>query len=316
VAVSPEHERIAQLRVTMERWTNRFGLYATGFVLWPRHYVAGQRYPAIVITHGSDADERFASPDMQWNYPAQLFAERGYVVLLMNDPATAQDARIDAAYDQWISGQGSMTPQEIQDLIWLNGVAAFETAVADLVDRGIVDATRVGIAGYSRGSQMTNVTMTQSRMFRAASSGDGGYLEPSAYRFISRSYDTVYGGDPFGPAIDNYRRLTPSLRASQASGPILIQMAGPWSGGLEFYQALRRSARPAELSFYPGETSASDETHIFHVPRNRLLAMRENLAWFDFWLRDRRDPEMPFPERFAMWEAMSFAAAPETAGSE
>lgn len=315
-AVSPGHERIAPLRVTMERWINRFGLYATGFILWPRDYVAGQRYPAIVITHGSDADERFASPEMQWNYPAQLFAERGYIVLLINDPATAQNARIDAAYDQWISGEGSMTPQEIQDLIWLNGVAAFETAVADLVDRGIVDGTRVGIAGYSRGSQMTNVTMTQSAMFRAASSGDGGYLEPSAYRFISRSYDTVYGGDPFGPAIDNYRRLTPSLRASRASGPILIQMAGPWSGGMEFYQALRRSARPAELSFYPGETSASDETHIFHVPRNRLLAMRENLAWFDFWLRDRRDPDMPFPERLAIWETMSGAAAPETAGWE
>ncbi len=304
IPVSPRHEGLAPLSVTMERWTNRLGYHASGFVLWPRGYVAGRRYPAILITHGSDADERFASPEMQWNYPAQLFAERGYVVVLINDPATAQNARIDAAYDQWITGQGSMGPDEIQDLVWLNGVAAFETAVADLVARGVVDGGRVGIAGYSRGSQMTNVTMTQSQMFRAASSGDGGYLEPSAYRFVPQSYDTVYGGDPFGPAIERYRRLSPSLRAAQASGPVLIQMAGPWSG-LEFYRALRTADRPAELSFYPGETSASDETHIFHIPRNRLLAMRENLAWFDFWLRGLRDPDMPFPERFAEWDRMA-----------
>lgn len=314
VALSPAHEEIAPLRVTMERWTNPAGLYASGFVLWPRNQVAGRRYPAIVITHGSDADERFAAPELQWNYPAQLFAERGYVVLLINDPATAQNARIDAAYDQWITGEGAMTPQEIQDLIWLNGVAAFETAIADLVARGVVDGARVGIAGYSRGSQMTNVTMTQSRLFRAASSGDGGYLEPSAYRFAPSSYDTVYGGDPFGEAIANYHRLSPSLRAARASGPILIQMAGPWSGGMEFYRSLRNAGRPAELSFYPGETHASDETHIFHVPRNRLLAMRENLAWFDFWLKGSADPDAPFPDRVAAWAAMAEATQPPVAG--
>lgn len=312
-ALSPVHEAIAPLRVTAERWTNAAGLYATGFILWPRDYVAGRRFPAILITHGSDADERFAAPELQWNYPAQLFAERGYVVVLINDPATAQNARIDAAYDQWISGEGTMTPREIQDLVWLNGVAAFEAAIADLVARGVVDGARVGIAGYSRGSQMTNVAMTQSRLFRAASSGDGGYLEPSAYRFAPRSYDNVYGGDPFGEAIDNYRRMSPSLRAAQASGPILIQMAGPWSGGMEFYRSLRNAGRPAELSFYPGETHASDETHIFHVPRNRLLAMRENLAWFDFWLKDLHDPDAPFPERLAAWDAMAAAAPPQAA---
>lgn len=59
------------------------------------------------------------------------------------------------------------------------------------------------------------------------------------------------------------------------------------------------------MTLYPGETAASDETHIFHIPSNRIRAQRENLAWFDYWLHGKRDPAMPFPERLAIWDAMS-----------
>src|SRR3546814_4443990 len=67
----------------------------------------------------------------------------------------------------------------MRQLIWLNGVASYEDAVMELVGTGVIDQARVGIAGYSRGSQMVNVTITNSSLFRAASSGDGGYLEPA-----------------------------------------------------------------------------------------------------------------------------------------
>src|SRR3546814_2605744 len=72
-------------------------------------------------------------------------------------------------------------PEKLRELIWINGVYSFEDAIAELASEGIVDPDRIGIAGYSRGSQMVNVAMTQSEMFRAASSGDGNYLEPASY---------------------------------------------------------------------------------------------------------------------------------------
>src|SRR3546814_14736239 len=93
-SVSPRHERLSSLRVEPRTWTNRHGNKATGYIIWPRRYVAGQRYPAIVITHGTDADERFANRENQWEYPAQLFAERGYVVLLINEPRPAENAEV------------------------------------------------------------------------------------------------------------------------------------------------------------------------------------------------------------------------------
>lgn len=303
--VSPRHEEISPLRISPRKWVNRLGYYATGFIIWPRDFTKGKRYPTIVVTHGSDVDERFSNATMQWNYPVQLFAERGYVVLLINDPAPSQSARLSAAYDEWGNGKGPLGPAEVQRLVWLNGVYSFEDAVGEMVAQGIVDPARIGIAGYSRGSQMVNVAMTQSTMFRAASSGDGGFLEPVSYADAQRSYDGIFGGSPYGKNLEHYLQLSPSLRADKVCGAILQQMAGPYAGALDFFSALRTASVPTQISLYPGESPASDETHIFHIPSNRALAMRENLAWFDFWLLGTRDAGMPFPERYPDWEAAS-----------
>jgi dipeptidyl aminopeptidase/acylaminoacyl peptidase len=304
-SLSPAHETIKPLRVTPHQWTSRLGYRATGFIIWPRDYRANIQYPAIIITHGSDADERFASPEMQWNYPAQIFAERGYVVILMNDPSARQRAELWNAYMQWSGGTGTYGPADLQRLIWLNGVYSLEDAIAELARQGVIDPDRVGIAGYSRGSQMVNVAMTQSARFRTASSGDGAYLEPASYAEAKEGYHMVFGGPPSGAFLEAYRGLSPSLRADKVCGPILQQMASPFAGAIDFYTALRGAKVPAQISLYPGETAATDETHLFHIPSNRVRAMRENLAWFDYWLRDRRDPETDNSGAFDRWSKMA-----------
>ena len=316
-SVAPGHEPIASLRTEPKIWVNRNGTKATGYIVWPRDYAKGKRYPAIVITHGTDADERFANQENQWEYPAQLFAERGYVVLLINVPFSTQSADFKAIYDTWVNETKDRPPQEVQDRIWLNDTASFEDAVSELISAGVVDPKRVGIAGYSRGSQSVNVTMTQSQMFRAASSGDGGYLEPAFYQSLAGSYDTVYGGPPTDPAaLPNYLRMTPSLRGKKACGATLLQMANPYPASIDLYTALRAAQVAAQISLYPGEDAASDETHIFHIPSNRLKAMQENIAWFDYWLLGKRDPASPFANRYAEWDKMSKAAPRQCDGSK
>lgn len=303
--ISPRHQEIAPLTIRPRTWMNRLGYKATGFVILPRGYQKGQRYPTIIITHGSDADERFANIAIQWNYPAQIFAESGYVVLLVNDPAWRQSPELWAVFNAWLRGSGPPEPLEVQRLGWVNGVYSFEDAVTELAAEGIVDLDRVGIAGFSRGSQMVNVALTHSKMFRAASSGDGSFLEPFGYPLSAQSYDAIFGGPPFGDYIENYRRFSPSLNGKKVCAALLQQVALPMPGAIDFYEALRARHVPAQLSYYLGESPASDETHAFHIPSNRVLAMRENLAWFDYWLRDRRGPENPFPERFAAWDRMA-----------
>jgi dipeptidyl aminopeptidase/acylaminoacyl peptidase len=310
VPVSARHEEIAPLDARPRSWINRNGHRLTGFTIMPRDYHPGERYPAILITHGSDADERFADAANQWNYPAQLFAERGYVVLLVNDPSPHQSAELRAAYAAWGRGSGPPDPAEVRRLIWLDGVQGFEDIVKQLADEGLVDSARVGIAGYSRGSQMVNVAISQTGAFRAASSGDGGYLEPAGYMAAAASYNPVYGGAPLSDDFKSYRSFAPSLNADKICTPHLQQVAAASPTQIELFEALHSAGVPSQISFYPGASAASDETHIFYIPGNRLLAMRENIAWFDYWLLGKRDPAMPFRDRLAEWDRMA-KSAPE-----
>ncbi len=308
-SVSPPHDAIEPLRVTPRSWINRYGHKATGYVVWPRGYDVRKRYPAIVITHGTDADQRFAVQENQWEYPVQMLAERGYVVLLVNDPATRQNAEIRDAYDAWALQRAALAPEDMRELLWLSGVASFEAAVEKLASEGVIYKERVGIAGYSRGSQMVNVAMTHSKMFRAASSGDGAYLEPVYEPDMPDSYRAVFGGSPFDPNfLPNYLALSPSLRAEEACGAILQQVAAPHIGAIDFHKALRKAGVPAQISLFPGEDDASDETHIFHIPSNRMAAMQENIAWFDYWLKGERDPAWVSASRYAEWDRMKRAA--------
>lgn len=311
VEIAPRQAAISPLRIEARNFTNRHGRPSTGFVVYPRDYVAGQRYPTVVVTHGADADERFVDQELQWDYPVQVFAERGYVVLALNEPHYTDTAETEAAYDEYSHPRGSVPPADVQRLIWLHTIHSFEDAVATLAEEGLVDPTRVGIAGYSAGSQMVNVAMTQSNLFRAASSGDGGFLEPAGYFTLppnGRRYLGIYGGSPYQAAVaENYHRLSPTFRAHLASGAILQQVAGARLSFIELYAALREARVPTQLSAYSTAPGAP-EAHLFHSPRNRELAMEENIDWFDFWLRDVVDSN---PEKAAQY--MRWTAARETA---
>lgn len=309
-AVSARHTEIAPLSVQARTWVNRHGYKASGHVIFPRDYRVGERYPTIIVTHGSDADERFAAVDNQWNYPVQLWAERGYLIVLINDPWPQQAPELHAAYMTWLRGRGPASPEEMQRLLWLNGVHSFEDAAKNLIEEGLIDPARVGIAGYSRGSQMVNVAVVNSKLFRAASSGDGGFLEPQGYSSARSSYNAIYGGSPLSKHIGEYLRFAPSLNADKICTPILQQVAAASPTQLEFYEALRAQHVPTQITYYPGQNAASDESHVFRVPENRLLAMRENIAWFDYWLLGKRDSEAPFPERFVEWDRMAKGGKP------
>lgn len=304
-SLSPRHDAIEPLKVETRMLINAYGFRARNLILYPRIYVPGRRNPAILVTHGTDADERFGSQDIQWHYPIQLFAEHGYVVILANEPDVAQSAELEkASVDRNLCG-GTTPPREIQRLGWLNQIESFRAILHALDAERLIDGSHVGIAGYSYGSQIANVAVTQTDLFAAASSGDGGFLEPTIYRTHRCVYRAIYGGPPGDPAaVPNYAALAPSYRARFARAPMLQQIAEPHESAIDFHQALRAADIPSEISLYPGESWASDETHFFHLPSNQLSAMSENLEWFDYWLRNRPPSAGSDGNRYKRWNAM------------
>jgi dipeptidyl aminopeptidase/acylaminoacyl peptidase len=305
----PNAERygeITPLRSVAHTWINKYGDANNGFITYPRNYVKGRTYPTLVVTHAKDARNRFAYDGFQWEFPVQFFAEQGYLVLSVNDPWITDKTR--AAADAFRTGRPKVAVDKQQFEEAFDAVASMVAALRYAIDEGIADSTATGICGYSRGAEMVEYVMTQTKAFKAASEGDAGGWDDNLYwsygtRQYKALYKVMYGGSPIdSAALQYYRRLSPSFRASQFAGPLLQQFAGAtaqWA--LELHTYLEDANIPTELAYYP------NESHIFWQPQHRASAMRRNVEWFDYWLRHRRDPNPVDPAQYERWDEMARA---------
>ena len=293
------YDTIQQLRIEPTQWTNRFGTVDTGYVTYPRGYQPGRKYPAIVITHAIDAQNRFAWDGFQWSYPVQLFAERGYFVLSVNE--SHPDREVLNAYS---TGRSNLPAKRMQQGMGLEAVATMEAAAKSLIDKGMVDADRVGIAGYSRGAIVTTLTMSQSKLFKAGSNADTHFFNAGGFwsgAMVRELYRGLFGGSPWDPRyFENYRAFSPSARAEHFSGPLLqMHTAAVAPDTIELDQMLKEAGVPTEMVVYP------DETHLLHRPRTIASAMAHSFDWFDYWLMDRRDPNPAKAGQYRRWDAQA-----------
>src|SRR3546814_16889231 len=100
---------------------------------------------------------------------------------------------------------------------------------------------------------MVNVAITQTQIFSAASSGDGGFLAPSGYAGWPASYNPVYGGSPMSEHFEQYRRFAPSLNARKVCTPVLQQVAAASPSQAELFEALRAAKVQTQLTYYRSE---------------------------------------------------------------
>jgi dipeptidyl aminopeptidase/acylaminoacyl peptidase len=270
------YAEITPLRIEKFSWANARGHSGWGWVTYPRGYRPGQRYPTVVITHASDARNDFVG-FFQWAFPLQVLAERGYLVISANERlADVRAGPAGGGYDD-----GGLPPKRIQAAFGLDAVADMEAAAKVWVDRGVADPDRLGIAGYSRGGIVVDLTLSQSHRFRAGIAGDSYFYDPNGYwsggAQVHRVYLKMFGGSPYdAKAIANYRAFSPSVRAGLFSGP-LLQLVTGFSAlkMLELDRALRDAGVPTQLVVYVGET------HWFSRPRSQMSAMARSLDWFD-----------------------------------
>jgi dipeptidyl aminopeptidase/acylaminoacyl peptidase len=298
-----KYDALRPFRIAYATWTNRFGHPNDGYITYPRNYVRGLHYPVVCITHGNAARNTFVDEQIQWEYPTQVLAERGYFVLSVNEPrpgAEMQDAEVARIY-----GGRNVNIKKMQFATGFDAVAGMEAALQSLIDSGDADQQKTAIAGFSRGSQVVNLVMTQSKMFHAASSGEGGYLNAGAFwesgfAIARAQYDALFGGSPYDPeALENYRAFSPSFRAREFAGPLLQQYASASAGaGLELYELLQQARIPTELVFYP------HEAHVFYQPSHQAAAMQLNIDWFDYWLLGKSNKDANTTERYEKWDTM------------
>ncbi len=233
------HLRLGNVSETEFR--SKDGTIIHGFVVTPPEYQSGKRYPAVLRIHGGPVSQFTNKFSLEW----QLLAANGYVVIAANPRGSSgrgeQFAR--AIFADWGN-------KDVQDVL---------AAVDDAVARGLADASRLGVGGWSYGGILTNYVIAQDARFKAATSGASASNILAGYgtdQYV-RDYEAELGKPWEHPEV--YLKLsTPFLHADRIVTPTLF-LAGqndfnvPLLNSEQMYQALRSLGRPTELVIYPGQ---------------------------------------------------------------
>lgn len=290
-------------------WTTSTGYKADGVLLLPPDYSPARRYP-LVIENGSflyngdfvcDSGIEHVS-----SFARGILADDGVLYLMRSSPDAANSER-----DYYPKGY----PGQIAEAAFRMDVV--DSAIKYLDSRKMIDLSRVGILGFSRGGWYTEFALVHSPFpVRAASvtdnveytMGDYWYYHSS---FIMQEDDGVYGGPPYGKTLQNWLSYSISFNADKIHTPLLKEVMGyglenenpdrlPANLALhyELFTALERLQKPVEMYYYPREE------HQVEHPVARMVSLQRNIDWFRFWLQgyERQDPEDA--DQYKRWEQL------------
>lgn len=201
-------------------------------------------HPLVVNVHGGPV---WAYRNKwQLYYPwVPLLVSRGFAVVHVNPRGS--------------SGRG----QEFAEAVYgdMGGADAYDflTGIDALVQRGLVDPDRVGVAGGSYGGFMSAWLVTQTDRF-AAAVAMAPVTDWHSQHFTSNipHFDKIFlDADPYAPA-GRYFERSPVMFASRVSTPVLLtaglkDRCTPAGQAIEFHQALREHGVESELVLYPEE---------------------------------------------------------------
>ncbi len=272
-------------------WKSKDGAEVEGWLARPANFDPKTKYPLLVIVHGGPG---FAVPEayemfVEWPYPYRLAAQKGYLVLFPNYRGTG-------SYSEAFSTPKDVAKEPADDVV---------TGVEYLVQQGIVDQNKVGIAGHSHGAWLGPVVLTQNpKLFQVASFAEGGMDLISAYGEMPgwlnmNIHDYYYGGSPIGN-LQRYIAISPMFHVAGLTTPTLLEFGDQSLAvqGLEFETALWRCGVPSELVIYP------KTGHNMSRPNQEAEAMQRNLDWFDYWLLGRKDSVATKQDQYTRWAAL------------
>jgi dipeptidyl aminopeptidase/acylaminoacyl peptidase len=222
--------------------------------------------PLVVLVHGGPTGA-WTDSYYFWN---QLFLARGYAVFCPNvRGSTGYGWKfLEMNKNDWGGG-------DFKDVM---------AGVDFLTSRGGLDATRVGIAGWSYGGYMTMWAVTQTNRFKAAMAGAGLSDLASEYGTEDNAaYDGWFFGTPY-ENLSNFTKSSPVTFVKNAKTPTLIiqgekDPVDPVGQSQQFYRGLRHYGVTTELVLYPRELHGfTEEKHIVDYTKRML-------DWFDKYLK-------------------------------
>ncbi len=230
-------------------------------------------FPLVTLVHGGPYDRYADQFLLHWATSGQWFAHAGYAAFLPN-PRGGQGHGHDFA----ARVAGAVGQEEWTDIL---------TGIDLLVDEGVADPARLGIAGWSHGGFMAAWAIGQTDRFAAAIMGAGisdwGMLAATGEW---GAFEAALGGSTGweGPGPHRHDELSPISYASAVRTPVLILHGAddtnvPLSQAKYFHRALRHFGAEHELVVYPGEN------HSIRDREHQIDVLRRTRDWFDRLLR-------------------------------
>jgi dipeptidyl aminopeptidase/acylaminoacyl peptidase len=260
--------RLATREVTS--WKSKDGTTIEGVLIKPADFVAGRKYPLLVVIHGgpTGVDTPALAPDRY--YPVEEFAAKGAVILKPNYRGSAGYGEKFRSLNVRNLGLG-----DFDDVI--SGVDA-------LIARGIADPDRLGAMGWSEGGYISAFITTYSTRFKAVSVGAGisdwmtYYVNTDIHPFTRQYLLKTPWEDP-----EIYRKTSPITYINNAKTPTLIQHGEldrrvPIANGYELYQGLKDRNVPVKMIVYKGFG------HPITKPKEQRAVLEHNYEWFSKWI--------------------------------
>lgn len=229
---------VALGNVRVVHWTSKEKTSLEGIATFPADYVAGKKYPFLVLPHGGPE----ANDALVLDAFSRIIAGYGYVVLrpeYRGSTGYGSDF-LDAIY------------QHFGDRAYEDVDSATDFAVA----QGWADPNRLAIFGWSAGGFMTSWTVTQTHRYRAAIEGAG---ITDWLSFIPTSDLAQVDYDARWPERnpDPFLKFSAIMYADKVTTPLLILHGAadprvPTFQGREFFMLLAERSKTVKMVTYPG----------------------------------------------------------------
>lgn len=307
---NPEFAAIRLGKVERLHWRNPDGIESFGDLVLPPTYRAGDCLPLIVVQYRTRGFLRGGVGD---EYPIQLFAARGYAILSVENPPPYYLRLGDRGWTTWKEAERENVRDGHERK---NVLSSLTTGVQMVIDRGIADPARIGITGLSDGAATVQYALIHSRLFSAAVLSSMGsdsqmmvYGGPALIEERAKMGFPLYDPPFEGESKAYWKATSLAFNPDLPKVPLLMQLADhEYLLGLETYTVLRNHHWPVELYSFPGEY------HLKTQAAHRAAIYRRNLAWFDYWLKGIRAPDMT-PDVYERWDRLAREAASHSASS-
>jgi dipeptidyl aminopeptidase/acylaminoacyl peptidase len=241
-----------------------------GWILKPPHFDPKRRYPLILDIHGGP----HAAYGATFDHEFQWMAAKGYVVFYPNP-------RGSTSYGEEFANviQHHYPGDDAKDLM---------AGVDELVRRGLVDETHLGVTGGSGGGVLTNWLITHTTRFAAAVSQRSisdwaGFWYTADFTLFHPSW---FKAPPWEDPKD-YAARSPITFVTNIRTPLMLiegeadLRTPPADGGEQLFRALKYLHRPVVMVRFPEE---SHELSRSGKPWHRIERLRHIVGWFDKYL--------------------------------